>query len=103
MEASQALALRVGCVPAQISDNHANISPLRSNDTLDSMGFATMTPVQASVIPLFLLQHKDVVVQAVTGSGKTLAFVIPMLEKLARRETPLKQDQAGGIIICPTR
>lgn len=62
-----------------------------------------MTPVQASVIPLFLHQHKDVVVQAVTGSGKTLAFVIPMLEKLARRETSLKPDQVGGLVICPTR
>jgi ATP-dependent RNA helicase DDX55/SPB4 len=62
-----------------------------------------MTPVQASVIPLFLDNHKDVVVQAVTGSGKTLAFTVPLLEKLARRETPLKDDQVGGIIICPTR
>jgi len=62
-----------------------------------------MTPVQASVIPLFLNQHKDVVVQAVTGSGKTLAFVIPLLEKLARRETALKGEQIGGIIVCPTR
>jgi ATP-dependent RNA helicase DDX55/SPB4 len=78
-------------------------SHARSNDTLDSMGFTSMTPVQASVIPLFFLQHKDVVVQAVTGSGKTLAFVIPMLEKLARRQVPLKQDQVGGLIICPTR
>jgi ATP-dependent RNA helicase DDX55/SPB4 len=62
-----------------------------------------MTPVQASVIPLFLNQHKDVVVQAVTGSGKTLAFVIPLLEKLARRESALKDEQVGGIIVCPTR
>ena len=62
-----------------------------------------MTPVQAAVIPLFLNQHKDVVVQAVTGSGKTLAFVIPLLEKLVRRERALREDEVGGIIICPTR
>lgn len=62
-----------------------------------------MTPVQAAVIPLFLNQHKDVVVQAVTGSGKTLAFTIPVLEKLARRESPLRDNEVGGIIICPTR
>lgn len=67
------------------------------------MGFAHMTPVQAAVIPLFVNQHKDVVVQAVTGSGKTLAFVIPLLEKLLRREDPLREDQVGGIILCPTR
>lgn len=67
------------------------------------MGFQSMTPVQASVIPLVLSRHKDVVVQAVTGSGKTLAFVIPLLEKLARRETALKNEEIGGVIICPTR
>jgi len=72
-------------------------------DTLQSLGFSSMTPVQASVIPLFLNQHKDVVVQAVTGSGKTLAFAIPMLEKLAKRESSLKRDEVGGIIVCPTR
>lgn len=77
--------------------------PSYSSDTLQSLGFSSMTPVQASVIPLFLNQHKDVVVQAVTGSGKTLAFAIPMLEKLARRESPLKKDEVGGIIVCPTR
>ncbi|KAK9900880.1 DEAD-domain-containing protein [Cystobasidium minutum MCA 4210] len=62
-----------------------------------------MTPVQAAVLPLFMNQHKDVVVQAVTGSGKTLAFVIPLLEKLLRKEEPLRDDQVGGIILCPTR
>lgn len=74
-----------------------------SRDTLNSLGFAAMTPVQAAVLPLFMNQHKDVVVQAVTGSGKTLAFVIPLLEKLLRKEEPLRADQVGGIILCPTR
>jgi ATP-dependent RNA helicase DDX55/SPB4 len=74
-----------------------------SQDTLKDLGFKTMTPVQASVLPLFMNQHKDVVVQAVTGSGKTLAFVIPLLEKLMRREEPLRAEQVGGIILCPTR
>lgn len=73
------------------------------NDTLQSLGFTSMTPVQASVIPLFLTKHKDVVVQAVTGSGKTLAFVIPILEKLARLDTALKDEEVGAVIICPTR
>lgn len=81
-------------------------------------GFGQMTPVQASTIPLFM-KHKDVVVevrrsyrhrmangedvQAVTGSGKTLAFVIPIIEKLIRREMPLSNNQVGAIIISPTR
>ncbi|ORZ21298.1 P-loop containing nucleoside triphosphate hydrolase protein [Absidia repens] len=61
-----------------------------------------MTPVQAGAIPLFM-KNKDVVVEAVTGSGKTLAFVIPIIEKLLRREDPLKNHEIGAMIITPTR
>ncbi|KAG9079996.1 ATP-dependent rRNA helicase spb4, partial [Ceratobasidium sp. 370] len=61
-----------------------------------------MTPVQASTIPLFM-KHKDVVVEAVTGSGKTLAFVIPVIEKLVRRETPLRKNEVGALVVSPTR
>lgn len=61
-----------------------------------------MTPVQASTIPLFM-KNKDVVVEAVTGSGKTLAFVIPVIERLIRRDTRLKKHEIGALIISPTR
>ncbi|EPT06063.1 hypothetical protein FOMPIDRAFT_1034044 [Fomitopsis schrenkii] len=71
-------------------------------DVINSMGYARMTPVQASTIPLFM-KHKDVVVEAVTGSGKTLAFVLPVLEKLIRRERKLKENEVGALIISPTR
>ncbi|KAI8082566.1 P-loop containing nucleoside triphosphate hydrolase protein [Gilbertella persicaria] len=70
--------------------------------TLDTMGFETMTPVQSGAIPLFM-KNKDVVVEAVTGSGKTLSFVIPILEKLLRREDPLKHQEIGAVVITPTR
>lgn len=70
-------------------------------DVVNSMGFAQMTPVQASVIPLFM-KNKDVIVEAVTGSGKTLAFVIPIIERLIRRKK-LKKDEVGALIISPTR
>ena len=73
-----------------------------SMDVINSMGYTRMTPVQASTIPLFM-KHKDVVVEAVTGSGKTLAFVIPVLEKLIRRERKLKENEVGALIISPTR
>lgn len=66
------------------------------------MGFETMTPVQSGAIPLFM-KNKDVVVEAVTGSGKTLSFVVPILEKLLRREDPLKNHEIGSVIITPTR
>ncbi|KAF9055271.1 DEAD-domain-containing protein [Hymenopellis radicata] len=64
-------------------------------DTIQSMGYKQMTPVQASTIPLFM-KHKDVVVEAVTGSGKTLAFLI-------RRERKLHRNDIGALIISPTR
>ncbi|KAF4618141.1 hypothetical protein G7Y89_g14965 [Cudoniella acicularis] len=87
-------------------------------DAVSAMGFAKMTPVQASTISLFMT-NKDVVVevmltnyviknnsdwqQAVTGSGKTLAFLIPVVEKLLRLEEPLKKHHVGAIIVSPTR
>ncbi|CAE6446046.1 unnamed protein product [Rhizoctonia solani] len=71
-------------------------------EVISSQGFSQMTPVQASTIPLFM-KHKDVVVEAVTGSGKTLAFVVPIIEKLIRRETPLRKNELGALIISPTR
>lgn len=69
-----------------------------------SLGFTTMTPVQASTIPL-LSQHKDVVVEAVTGSGKTIAYVIPVLEKVINllKEDDLKKGYFGAMIVSPTR
>ncbi|XP_006460355.1 hypothetical protein AGABI2DRAFT_203365 [Agaricus bisporus var. bisporus H97] len=71
-------------------------------DVIQSMGYQQMTPVQASTIPLFM-KNKDVVVEAVTGSGKTLAFVVPILERLIRRETRLRRNEVGALVISPTR
>ena len=71
-------------------------------DGLAAMGFARMTPVQASTIPLFMA-NKDVVVEAVTGSGKTLAFLIPVVERLLRAVEQPKKNQVAAIIVSPTR
>ncbi|OCB84274.1 DEAD-domain-containing protein [Sanghuangporus baumii] len=67
-------------------------------DVINSLGYAQMTPVQASTIPLFM-RHKDVVVEAVTGSGKTLSFVIPIIERLIRRERRLRKTEIGAVVI----
>jgi ATP-dependent RNA helicase DDX55/SPB4 len=69
---------------------------------VSSMGFARMTPVQVSTIPL-ALGNKDVVVEAVTGSGKTLAFLIPVVQKLLRLHDPIKKHHVAAVIISPTR
>lgn len=71
-------------------------------EAMSTMGFSTMTPVQASTIPLFM-GYKDVVVEAVTGSGKTLAFLIPVVEKLLRVEAHTPKHHVASIIISPTR
>lgn len=75
---------------------------LFSLEAVESQGFSKMTPVQASVIPLFR-ENKDVVVEAVTGSGKTLAFLVPVLERVLRIEDALKPGQTHSVIISPTR
>jgi len=81
-------------------------------DAILSLGFPTMTPVQASTIPL-LSGNKDVVVEAVTGSGKTLSFAIPVLQKVSNRlyhvdndgdlPEPVKKGHMLAIVMSPTR
>ncbi|KAI0136888.1 P-loop containing nucleoside triphosphate hydrolase protein [Xylariales sp. AK1849] len=71
-------------------------------DAVQTMGFTTPTPVQASVIPLFS-SSKDVVVEAVTGSGKTVSFLIPVINKILRIEEPTKPRHIAAIIVAPTR
>ncbi|KAH8803119.1 ATP-dependent rRNA helicase spb4 [Xylogone sp. PMI_703] len=97
-----------------MAPNHEQKKDLRAWDTINpplsettltalkAMGFERMTPVQASCIPLFM-GNKDVVVEAVTGSGKTMSFLIPLVEKLLRKEEPIKKHHVGAIIIAPTR
>lgn len=86
--------------------------PLRPfiKNAIDSLGFETMTPVQASTIPLFS-GNKDVVVESYTGSGKTVAFVIPILERLLNELTNTKTGKLDKLpkghfhtlVIAPTR
>ena len=78
--------------------------PLRveSLAVLKAQGFERATPVQAATIGL-LAGNKDVAVEACTGSGKTLAFVLPLVEILARAETPFRKHSVGAIVVSPTR
>lgn len=66
-------------------------------DTLTQLGYETMTPIQASTIPV-LLEGKDIIAQAKTGSGKTAAFGIPLIHTV---DTKKRNPQA--VILCPTR
>ncbi|HCX98480.1 MAG TPA: ATP-dependent RNA helicase DbpA, partial [Gammaproteobacteria bacterium] len=48
---------------------------------LSSLGYESMTPIQALSLPA-ILSGKDVIGQGKTGSGKTAAFVLGLLQKL---------------------
>lgn len=79
-------------------------------EAVASLGFPSMTPVQASTIPLFC-GNKDVVVESVTGSGKTLSFVLPVLQHVSNRlhggknekPDPVKRGHMLAVVVSPTR
>lgn len=64
---------------------------------LASLGYAEMTPIQASSLP-YILAGKDVIAKAKTGSGKTAAFGIGLLTSLD--STALRVQ---ALVLCPTR
>ncbi len=66
-------------------------------ENLDSLGFHSMTPIQASALPL-ILEGRDVIAQAKTGSGKTAAFGLGLLNQLK-----VEDQHIQSLIICPTR
>jgi ATP-dependent RNA helicase DeaD len=65
--------------------------------TLDELGYAEPTPIQAQAIPELLNGH-DVIGQAQTGSGKTAAFGLPMLEHIDP-----DSEETQAIVLTPTR
>ncbi|MBO8472786.1 MAG: DEAD/DEAH box helicase, partial [Bacteroidetes bacterium] len=72
-----------------------------SNELLNAvaeLGFEKPTPVQARIIPVLLVENKDIVCLAQTGTGKTAAFGLPVLEYL---DTNNPETQV--LILSPTR
>ena len=65
--------------------------------TLEELGYAEPTPIQAQAIPELLNGH-DVIGQAQTGSGKTAAFGLPMLEYIDP-----ENEETQAIVLTPTR
>jgi ATP-independent RNA helicase DbpA len=66
-------------------------------NNLGSLGYASMTPIQAGALPP-ILEGKDVIAQAKTGSGKTAAFGLGLLQKL-----DVKSYRIQSMVLCPTR
>ncbi len=73
--------------------------PLHSSllSNLDSLGYQTMTPIQALSLPQ-MLAGKDVIGQGKTGSGKTAAFGLGLLSNL-----DVKRFRVQSLVLCPTR
>jgi len=64
---------------------------------LESMGYATMTPIQVASLPV-VLSGQDVIAQAKTGSGKTAVFGIGLLTKIDAQKFSVQ-----ALVLCPTR
>ena len=60
-------------------------------------GWTALMPVQARAIP-YLLEGRDMMIQARTGSGKTGAFLLPMLQRLDP-----EQSHCQALVLVPTR
>ncbi len=69
--------------------------PLLHN--LASLGYQSMTPIQAKSLP-HILAGKDIIAQAKTGSGKTAAFGLGLLQVL-----DTKSFRVQSLVLCPTR
>ncbi len=74
-----------------------NTIPPALLDTLQNLGFETMTPIQNQAINP-ILSGRDILAQSKTGSGKTLAFGLPAI---MRTDTDNYAPQT--LIITPTR
>jgi ATP-dependent RNA helicase RhlE len=61
-------------------------------------GHHTPTPIQALAMPI-ALEGRDLVATAETGSGKTAAFLIPLIDRLHRKQA----KHLAAIVIAPTR
>ncbi len=64
---------------------------------LDSLGYRSMTPIQAQSLPP-VLAGRDVIAQARTGSGKTAAFGLGLLTRLV-----VARFCVQALVLCPTR
>ena len=69
-------------------------------DRLNAKRFTECTPIQEKAIPI-ILEGKDLLASAQTGTGKTAAYLLPILEKLSRRETI--SNKVNTLILVPTR
>lgn len=66
-------------------------------NNLESLGYNSMTPIQAQSLPDMLAGH-DLIARAKTGSGKTAAFGLSILNILN-----IENYAVQALVLCPTR
>lgn len=71
--------------------------------SLNSMGYNLMTPVQERVLTELPNWRSDCLVQAKTGTGKTLAFLLPALHCLLQNKSSIPRGQVSILVMTPTR
>jgi ATP-dependent RNA helicase RhlE len=69
--------------------------------TLDALGYAKPTPVQAQAIPA-VLAGRDLMAAAQTGTGKTAGFAVPLLQRLTMEGVTAPQS-VRVLVLAPTR
>ncbi len=80
------------------SDNFSSLSlPAAQLKTLASLGYKSMTAIQAQSLP-HVLAGKDIIAKAKTGSGKTAAFGLGLLNNINPRFFGVQ-----ALVLCPTR
>jgi len=67
-------------------------------EAISYMGFEKPTPIQEAAIPE-IVRGRDLIAGAQTGTGKTAAFLLPILNKLTKKET----HAINTLVIVPTR
>jgi ATP-dependent RNA helicase RhlE len=70
--------------------------------TLESLGYAAPTPIQAQAIPA-VLAGRDLMAAAQTGTGKTAAFALPLLQRLTMEGSQAASNSVRALVLVPTR
>lgn len=67
-------------------------------NSIDELGFETMTPIQEEAFPV-VLSGRDMIGIAQTGTGKTLGYMLPLLHELKYAQV----NDPRVLVLVPTR
>ncbi|WP_448550091.1 DEAD/DEAH box helicase [Thalassotalea fusca] len=68
-------------------------------EAVKSMGYKQLTPIQQRAMPI-IKKGEDLLASAQTGTGKTAAFMLPLIDKLLRKND---SNLFSTLILTPTR